>query len=281
MDRRARVGSDQRMTDHAPFAARFSYGRLFADVGRVLARAWLAIAIGLGLGAVPLVLSALPWWSEPTYTPAFPQIWMAVTLAKTSVVLIAYASLTVFVAAVALKALGGATWREMLRPRRLALGFITSLSVNLLANWATLASPVATVYARSVPLLWGLSLLPALSVVLIAPIVGVAVSASVAEEAWVGPAIARSFRLLRGLRWRIVSLMLGYLLVLFLSEYSAALGLALARVVYRTPGLGYAALSLTTLPVSALFDILVISFFVQARRIADGPSVGELHEVFA
>ena len=74
---------------------------------------------------------------------------------------------------------------------------------------------------------------------------------------------------------------MAYVVMLGLSEFGASVALTAAHVPYRQPGLGFAAFSATPLLAGALFNVIFVAFFVQARRIADGPTAGELHEVFA
>jgi hypothetical protein len=92
--------------------------------------------------------------------------------------------------------------------------------------------------------------------------------------------MARSVRLLRGLRWRIVSLSVAYLFILAFAEYGVVLLLAVAHISYFGPGLGHVAIGVAPVLPSAVFDAIFVSFFLQARRLADGPTVHELNEVF-
>ena len=56
----------RRMVELVAYPARFDFGRLFSDSGRVLARAGLAILVGvLVLGVAPDIASSVGWWREP------------------------------------------------------------------------------------------------------------------------------------------------------------------------------------------------------------------------
>jgi hypothetical protein len=271
------------MTGLPPYAARFSYGRLFADCGRVLAGAWLPIVVAVVvLGIVPSVIVALPWWKGDAGTARFQGAWVAVTTAKNVTSLVANSMRVTFLAGAALKVLTDLSWPEVLRPRRLVAGLTTSLSINLLVNWAALAGPLALTLAPYNTLFRILlAVANPVSFLISVPFIGIAVSVAIAEERWVGSALVRSFRLLRGLRWRMFALALGYLLSLSVSEYVVGIVLAAAGIAYVAPGPGLAAVSTAPLLLGVVAYLIFVSFFLQARRIADGPSAGELHDVFA
>ena len=272
------------MAELPAYSARFDFGRLFTDAGRVLARAWLPIVIGvLVLGVAPVVLSAMPWWRAPPATTAetFRRVSTRVNLAKTLVTVVAHSAAMVYVAAASLTVLAGASWRETFQLRRLAAGFATSLCINLLGNWASFAGIVVASFAQDYRLLLILGLAGRLSALAVAAYLGIAPAAALAEQLFVGPAMARSFRLLRGLRWRMVGLGLTYLLVLGLAEYGLVLALSVASIPYQPPGLGRAVIEVAPVLVAAVTSAIFVSFFLQARRITDGPTASELHEVFA
>jgi hypothetical protein len=266
-----------------PYAARFNYGRLFADCGRVLARAWLAVAIGVVvLGIAPSVVVALPWWQVAPDAPGMQQIWLAYSTAQTLVLMVANSAREVFIAAVALQVLAGQGSRDLLQARRLAAALTTALAIDVLANCPALAGPVLQVLdPYDVLARLALTLAAPACLLLILPFFGIAVTAAVAEDRWIAPAAGRSLRLLRGLRWRMVALAFGYLVCLWVSGVATAIILLIARAPYTVPWLRPGAVSISAQLLAALFDIAFVAFFLQARRIADGPSAGELHEVFA
>jgi hypothetical protein len=264
-------------------SAHFDFGRLFADAGRVFVRAWVPIALGVAvLGIAPVVVSAMPWWrgSPDTTAVAYRRIWTAVNLAKALVVVTAESATTVVVAAISVSVLTGKVWREMFEAPRIAVGFVTALCVGLAGNWATFVATAAAPLAPPYQALLLLGIAGRLSLVALAAYFGIAASAALVEQRLPGAAFARSFRLLRGLRWRMVGVALGYLFSQGLVQYGVALALSLARMSYRTPGPGRAVLSLATLPVGAVATAVFVSFFLQARRITDGPTASELHDVF-
>ena len=286
MDKGALLASklSRRMAEPPSYSTDFDLGRIIADTGRVLARVWLPISVGvLVVGAVPTFVSSIVWWhgSRGTTQDEFRHVWVAINLAKLVIKLAAQAAVAVFVTGVSLHVLSGLRWRTMLTPRCLTLSFVTAVCVAVIGNWPSLVSPLVLVYVPSAGTRGTLSLLSLLSFLLTSPLIGVAVSAAVAEQMSVGPALTRSFRLLRSLRWRAASLCLAYLMVLGLSGYGIARALVAAQIDYRSFGLGFAALSAAPLPAAVLFEVGFVSFFLQARRIADGPPSEELHEVFA
>jgi hypothetical protein len=272
------------MVELPAYPARFDFGRLFADSGRVLARAGLPLLIGvLVLGAAPYFISSIGWWRAPAGTTpgAFRTVWVAINLAKELIGLISLSATAVFVAAVSARVLSGATGPGLLRPAALATGFTTSLCLGVLVNWSALLSPLIVFVPEREAAVRFVPLIVATSSVVTTALVGLAVPVAVAEGVAVAPAIARSLALLRGLRWRAVSLSLAYFLLLSLCGWAMTLALHLAGLSYGAPGIGRAALNLVSLPLSALAQIIFVSFFFQARRISDGPSPDELHEVFA
>ena len=272
------------MAELPAYPAAFDFGRLFADAGRVFARAWLPILIGVVLlGIVPNVISALPWWrgSPGTSLDAFHRVWLVVNLLKALLVLVAHSATAAYLTAIALSVLTGADWREMFQAPRMTAGFVTSLCVNLLANWASFADTILTAFSPDYRILLTLGIVGRVSVVVLAAYIGIAVSAAIAEQRFVGSAIMRSARLLQGLRWPIVAVSLGYLLLATLLEYGLAMVLALGRISYLPLSPGRAVIAAAPVLVSSATTIIVVSFFLQARRIADGPTAGELHDVFA
>jgi len=271
------------MAELPVYPARFEFGRLFADAGRVFARQWLAIAIGvIVLAGLPVAISDLPWWhGSPDTAPAtFQRVWAEVNLAKALVKIGAYAAKTVFVVMVSLKVLTGEPWSEALRPRRWLAGLAMGLCLELLGNWALLLAPFATFYPPILHVASGFALGELAITVLASAWLGVAVTAAVAELLPVWTAAARSVGLLHGLRWRMVSLSIAYLFLLGLAEYGVIVLLQIGNVSYLDPGLGRAAIGVVSLLPSVVFDAVAVSFFLQARRIADGPTAHELNEVF-
>jgi hypothetical protein len=271
------------MVDLPAYPARFDFGRLFADAGRVLVREWLAITVGvIVLAGLPVAIADLPWWrgSPDTPLPTFNRVWAEVNLAKALVKIVAYSIKAVFVVAVSLKVLTGEPWREALRPRRWLVGVAVGLCLELLTNWPVLVQPFSTFYPPIAQVAWVLALGQLAVSILVSAWLGIAVTAAVAEPVPVWIAMARSVRLLRGLRWRMVSLSVAYLFLLGLAEYGVVLLLGIAHVSYLGPGLGHVAIGVAPLLPSAIFDAIAVSFFLQARRTADGPTVHELNDVF-
>jgi hypothetical protein len=272
------------MAELPAYPARFDFGRLFADASRVFARAGMVIALGvLVLGALPVTVCALPWWYGSANTPAdgLRRIWTVVTIAKSLITTLGYSAQSVLVVAASLKVLTGASWREMVTGRRLVGGFVTSLCLNLIVTSASPAGAFVVFLPPRANVGWILALTARVAFILAMAYAGVAVAAAVAEQRFLVASIGRSIRLLRGLRWRVVGLSLCYLMVLAVAEYGIALALSLARISYWVPGFGLAVLDLVSLLVGVLADVVFVSFFLQARRIADGPTAQELHEVFA
>jgi len=264
------------------YTDRFNFGRLFSDAGHVFARAWLPIAIGaLVLNVAPVVAASLPWWEGSTYTPSLHRIWAEVTLAKNVVMLAATSLANTFACAVSLGVLSGAGWRSLLGRRRVTAGAVTYLVIGVLVNWPSLVSPFAAVSPSIESALWLLALAQPVGVLLTAPFLGLAVATAIVERASVRAAIARSYGLLRGLRWRMLGAALCYQFLLFVSVYGAVWALYLSRLPYQPAGLGRVAFNLSVLPMAVFFVPVFSSFYLQARRLADGPSAAELHDVFA
>jgi hypothetical protein len=129
------------------FPDRFDFGRLLADTGRVLARQWLLLVIGvIVLAGLPVAASDVPWWRGSPDTPAatFHRVWLEINLAKAFVKIVAYSAKTVFVVAVSTKVLASEPWRHILRPRRWLAGLLMALFIELIVNWALLLAPFAT-----------------------------------------------------------------------------------------------------------------------------------------
>jgi hypothetical protein len=267
------------MTAVPLYEARFQFARLFADCGRVLASAGLPLALGvLFLGAAPVTLASLPWWSGRVDAPTFRTIWVVVNTAKEVVYVVAFSVLGLFVTAVALKVLTGSDWRDAMRPRRLAAASVTALCTNAAVNWPVLLAPAIST-SQAAGLMLQFAELLSYFVTLVC--VGVALPVAVAEEAWLAPAWARSFRLLAGLRWRLASLGLAYLVASAICGGVLEAGLVALGLNYALPGLGRAAIYIPPVLLGALGHIATVSFFLQAQRIADGASAVELREIFA
>ncbi|HZZ88891.1 MAG TPA: hypothetical protein VFE13_11235 [Caulobacteraceae bacterium] len=254
------------MPDQRTHSVRFSYGQLLTDIARIFGRAWPQLAAGvILLGVAPSVVAALPWWGLVGNGSA-------ITVARATLDLIAHAAVAAFVTATALKALSGASWLGAFSPTRLVAGFITSLCLRLFVNWASLVSSMAAAFApaEDVRLMLMVSVPPSLVVSVAAA--GLATPVAVAEQASVASAIAESFRLLHGFRWRIVTLCLAYLALLSVGQAGAMLALSAGRIAYAEPGAGRAVVAMAPLFSGALLDVAFAAFFVQMRRISDARS---------
>jgi hypothetical protein len=272
----------RRMTDLPAYPAHFDFGRLFADIGRLLGRAWLPLALCvILLGVAPAVIAALPWWGSQADDPTFRRIWAEITLAKWTIILLSQCAVVVTITGVSLHVLTGAAWREVFGWRALAGGYLTALCLSLLVNWPSALAPLSVFYPWIATAGWLLWLAVLVCQLLMFASAGIAVSVAVADRVLVGSAIAGSFRLLRGLRWRMVALGFAYLFALVLSGYAMAVVLSLFRVGVYGPGVGRALVSVSQLLISVPAQIGCVSVFLQARRIADGPGEKELHEVFS
>ncbi len=262
--------------------ARFSFGRILADTGRVLAQAWPLLAVGLLLlGVAPRVATGMPWWRVAVVTPAAERIALEVTMVKAAISLVASAAMTAFVAAVSLKVLQGGAGQDTLDPAPLALGAVTAMCVSMLFSWPSLITPLVGRWLPP-PMVTALALSVFLLEVVLLPFLGVATLAAVAERRFVPSAFARSARLLRGLRWRIAALALGFIAALIFTQYLVQIGLVMAGLpLSRGPGLSRVAVTLSGAFLGLLAGVVFASVFVQSRRIADGPTADELQEVFA
>jgi hypothetical protein len=286
VDNRARLASKlrRRMAELSAYPAQFDFGRLFADTGRVFARAWLPILGGLVvLGIVPAVISAMPWWQAPhgASLDAFHRVWVELNLFKALLVLAAHSGVSTYLTAISLSVLTGADWREMFQVQRLAAGLVTSVCVNLLVSWASFADTILSAFSPGYGILLTLGIVGRVSVVVLAAYIGIAVAAAIAERRFVGSAIVRSAQLLGGLRFRIVAVSLAYLLAAALFQTGLALALALGHVSYLPFSPGRAVIAAAPVLVSGVTTVIFASFFLQARRITDGPTASELHDVFA
>jgi hypothetical protein len=214
------------MTDPHPYSDRFSFGRMFIDIGRVMSRAWLSLTIGIALLAVaPIVATSLPWSEGRTDDPAFLQILVAVAIAKTATNLLFLAAMSVLTTLLSLRALTALSSRELFSWRGVSEGFLTALCVGLLVNWPILLAPMLFFFPSFYPIgeITWLAIL--VSQLLVSVSVSVAVSAAVAEKASVVGALARSCSLLRGLRWRFAAFGLALLFAIFIGQYVIVLGL--------------------------------------------------------
>jgi hypothetical protein len=255
-----------------------------ADCGRVIVGGALPLGGVILLAATLLTIASLQWvqLSVTTPTDAYGRAWAAVTTAKAGIKIFAIAAEALCVTVISLKILVGTSWAEILRSRRLSLGLASVACISLLTYWPSLLAPTAqllwpTLYSDT-PML-GLAGLIGYFGVLIS--VGVAVPVAVSDEVNPAAAFARAFRLLAKLRWRIGAIGIAYIVSVGLCAAPIMWGLAHAGVGYLTPGWGLASTNATLLLPGALSEIAIVSTFLQARRIADGPSETELQEVFA
>jgi hypothetical protein len=103
------------------------------------------------------------------------------------------------------------------------------------------------------------------------------------EERSVLAALGRSARLLRGLRWLGLGLNLSYLFLVGIFRVLVMIGFRAmpggARSISQGPP--QTAMIAVYLVLAVLFQIVIAALFVQARRIADGPSAAEIGAVFA
>jgi hypothetical protein len=268
------------MAELPAYSAHFDFGRMFADIGRVLARGWAPMICVVLLGAAPAAMAALPWWQGQTDDPTFRRILVEVGLAKWVVTLLSQCAVVVLITGVSLHILAAAAWREALGWRAFAGGYLTALCLSVLINWPSALAPLAALYPPIARVAWLLWLAILVCQLLISASAGVAVPFAVANRVSVGSAVAGSFRLLRGLRWRMVAFGFAYLLALVLSGYAAAVVLSLFRVGASGLGPGRALLSVAQLLIAVPAQIALVSIFLQARRIADGPDAKEVHDVF-
>jgi hypothetical protein len=263
-------------------AADFSFGRLFADAGRVLARGWPVLVVGvLVLGVAPRVAIGLPWWRADITTPETQRIAVEVTLLKAAISLVFSSAMSAFVAAVSLKVLQDGAWQDTLAPAPLALGAATALCVSLLLSWPSLITPLVGRWL-SPPQVTALALSVVFLELVLLPFVGVATSAAIAERRFVPAAFARSVRLLRGLRWRLVALAFGFVAAMAVTQVLVGMGLVVGGpTLTRGPGPARIVLTLSGAVVGVLAAVTFASVFIQSRRLADGPTETELVEVFA
>ncbi|HUO12952.1 MAG TPA: hypothetical protein VMU37_09375, partial [Caulobacteraceae bacterium] len=165
--------------------------------------------------------------------------------------------------------------------RALVSGVLTAVCVSLLVNWPSLLTPLVRLYPTLATVYWMLSLALLICHFIVSASVGLAVSVAVADSAFVGTAFARSFRLMRGLRWRMIALIAAYLFALVLGASGIVLVLGAIGIGYFGAGLGAALVKMGALLITVPTQIAIVSVFLQARRIANGPDIKELHDVFA
>ena len=269
------------MANLPAYPDRFSFGRIFADIGRVVVRACAPLALGIAVLAIaPVVITAQPWSHGRAADPAFRLLWVAVAMTKTSINLIALAVEAVLITGLSLQALTAAAWRT-LGWHALIGGLVTALCVGLMVNWPAFLTPLLIFVPRFAGLSWMVWLAVLVSQLLVSVSASVAVSAAIAERRFVGSAIARSFNLLRGLRWRLVAIGFATLFAAAIGQGVIAAALHAAGVATYGLGLGRAILNVAVVVIGAPFQIGFVSAFLQARRIADGPDAQELHDVFA
>lgn len=263
-------------------AADFSFGRLFADVGRVLASGWPVLVLGvLVLGVAPRVAIGLPWWRADITTPRTLRIAVEFIMLKAAISLVFSSAMSAFVAAVSLKVLQRGAWQDTLAPAPLALGAATAVCVSLLLSWPSLITPLVGRWL-SPPAVTALAFSVIFLELVLLPFIGVATMAAVAERRFAPSAFARSVRMLRGLRWRVAALALGFAAALMVAQSLVQIGLAIAGLpLSRGPGWARVALTLPGVVVGTLAGVTFASVFVQSRRLADGPTETELVEVFS
>ena len=183
-------------------------------------------------------------------------------------------------AAVSLKVLQGGAWRETLAPVPLALGGCAALCVSLALSWPSLVTPLVG-RRLSLPAVTALAVSVTVLEVVLLPFIGVTTAAAIAERRFVPAAFARSVRLLRGLRWRVAALALGFVVALLVAQPLVQIGLAIAGLpLSRGPGWGRVVLTLPGVVVGALAGVTFASVFVQSRRLAEGPTATALVAVY-
>jgi hypothetical protein len=105
------------MTELPAYPAHFDFGRLFADIGQVLTRGWLPLAIGVAvLGAAPAAVTSMPWWQGPVAGGPFLRVWVEVTMLKAAINLVSLSAAVTLMACVSLNVLTAATgleWRAL------------------------------------------------------------------------------------------------------------------------------------------------------------------------
>ena len=268
----------------AAYLPRFDYGRLFVDCGHVVVRAAAPLILGiLVFGVAPITATAFPWWVGSATTPSdtFRRVYIVVMTAKGVVNLLALSTLVAFVTVVSLKVLADMTWAEAFQPRRLIATVGTALAVTVMINWPTVAAPIAYALTNSLSVQRVAGWAEVICYAVVMTSIGIALPVATVDQATPLAAAIRAFRLLAKSRWRMVSFALLYFLTIGVCTYAVELGLRGMGVTYESPGWTLAAIRLPTVLVGAISNIALASIFLQARRIADGPSAAELHEVFA
>jgi hypothetical protein len=258
-------------------AARFDFGRLVTDTRTVLARGWPGLLLVVIVVGAPMVIAtSIPWWTGRDL-----RVWAEVTAAKAVVEALGFILISPLVTAISLQALGAAP-REGLVGRAVVYGLPTALVLNSIANWASVISPLVMSFTRPTLLTqWLLGAAPLVGIVCAALFWSLAGPAAIAERRFVFGALARSAQVSRGLRLRMLALMVGYLFLFFV------LRAVVWVVVVSLSAPGPERFQATAFAVNAvgfvcgpLAQIVFVSAFLQARRIADGPTEGELTDVF-
>jgi hypothetical protein len=267
-------------------ATRLDFGRLASDAGKVVAGAWPALVAGwFGIVVVTIAVTAIPWWRGQSGDPAQMQVWAQVSAVKALLQAVGASCLATLVATLSLGVLDrdGASGSV----RSPGHGFPTALVLNVLVNWSTFAAPFVFAAAASDQKVLGYEAplrVGALATLAVAAAFWpVAVPAAVAESRWPFSAMGRSARITRGLRWPLIAIFVAYIVLQGGAALVVSYGFEALRLARLTQAFdfGRAASVAVSMVILAPTQILFAAAYLQARRIADGPSPGELHDLFA
>lgn len=251
-------------------ADRFSASLMAADAWRMWMARWPAFVLVL------LVLAVLP--TLGLYAP-----WGHVTkgfgLLRLMGVLTVYSARNVAIVSLGLAAISG-------RPpsaRGIRRGIVAALAMDTLASWTRVTLVLAGWTARQITQLSWLASFGVLTAIPLTMFWGLITSVAIGEQRGILSAARRSAHLLHGLRWRIASLYIVYVVagtVLAVVIALAFRGMPLSVATEARPwipGLTAATMAAIGLP----FELLYLAMYLQARRLADGPNAAEIEVVFA
>src|ERR1700678_3529743 len=126
--------------------ARFDFGRLFTDTGKVIVRAWPLLLLGLlVIGAPTVVGTSIVWWHGSGTNAHEQRVWAELTATKAAAEVVGIALLAAYGTAVSLAVLDAGADRNRLAFRALACGFPTALAIGVFINAVRIGSPFAYV----------------------------------------------------------------------------------------------------------------------------------------